>query len=86
MQTMSFPMTPAPRTIIRCAVINAINLGHDTDTSGAVTGMIAGRLWGYSSIPERWLERLHWKDKIISEADRLYSLNLKYSYLHYNAS
>ena len=23
-----------------------------------------------------WLERLHWKDKIISEADRLYSLNL----------
>ena len=58
------------------AVINAINLGHDTDTSGAVTGMIAGRLWGYSSIPQRWLKVLHWKDKIISEADRLYSLNL----------
>ena len=61
--------------IFRDTIINAINLGHDTDTTGAIAGMIAGRILGMEYIPKEWLDKLHWKDKIIAEADRLYDLN-----------
>ena len=60
--------------IFRNTIINAINLGHDSDTTGAIAGMIAGRILGMEYIPKEWLEKLHWKDKIIAEADRLYRL------------
>jgi ADP-ribosylglycohydrolase len=33
------------------AIINAINKGDDADTVGAVTGMIAGRVYGLSQPP-----------------------------------
>ena len=32
------------------AVLKAVNLGYDTDTTGAVTGVVAGLLYGYESI------------------------------------
>lgn len=56
------------------AVVGVVNLGYDADTVGAVTGMIAGRLRGYSSIPERWLEVLHNHDDLLAMADKLYKL------------
>ena len=34
------------------AVLRAVNLGDDADTTGAVTGQIAGALFGYSGVPE----------------------------------
>lgn len=34
------------------AVLKAVNLGDDADTVGAITGQIAGAMYGYSSIPE----------------------------------
>lgn len=37
------------------AVLKAVNLGDDTDTTGAVTGVIAGLVYGYETIPESWL-------------------------------
>ncbi len=40
------------------AVLKAVNLGHDTDTVGAITGSIAGVLYGSESIPKEWLETL----------------------------
>lgn len=40
------------------AVLNAINLGGDTDTSGCVTGALAGMTYGYEAIPAQWLEVL----------------------------
>lgn len=40
------------------AIIGAINLGEDTDTVGAITGSIAGIIYGYSEIPEKWLNKL----------------------------
>lgn len=40
------------------AVIKAVNLGGDADTIGAITGGLAGALYGYEAIPERWLECL----------------------------
>lgn len=44
------------------AIIGAINLGGDTDTVGAVTGGMAGIIFGYDSIPEKWLNKLARKD------------------------
>lgn len=40
------------------AVVKAINLGEDTDTVGAITGSIAGLIYGKEKIPERWISKL----------------------------
>ena len=56
------------------AIVHAVNKGGDADTVGAVTGMIAGRLYGYSNIPKRWLEKLHKHDELLTMADKLYQL------------
>ena len=37
------------------AVIEAVNRGGDADTIGAVCGGLAGAMYGYSQIPERWI-------------------------------
>jgi len=57
------------------ALITAVNLGGDTDTIGAVTGGLAGAYYGYEAIPERWLNKLHVKDELISLADQLAALD-----------
>ncbi len=53
------------------AVLKAVNLGGDTDTTGAVTGGLAGIYYGFSNIPERWVESIARKDEIILLAERL---------------
>lgn len=40
------------------AVVAAIKLGNDTDTTACVTGGLAGAYWGLRSIPEEWLRGL----------------------------
>lgn len=40
------------------AVLKAINLGADTDTIGAITGSLAGVIYGYNSIPKEWLDTI----------------------------
>ena len=42
----------------RDCVLNAVNLGDDTDTVAAVAGGLAGALYGYDAIPSEWLETL----------------------------
>lgn len=46
--------------LFKAAVIKAVNLGGDADTIGAITGGIAGALYGYSAIPRDWKESLSW--------------------------
>lgn len=46
------------------AVLKAVNLGDDTDTTGAVTGAAAGLLYGENSIPKEWLDVLKNKELI----------------------
>jgi ADP-ribosylglycohydrolase len=46
------------------AVLRAVNLGDDADTTGAVCGQFAGACWGESGIPKEWRERLARKDMI----------------------
>ena len=53
------------------AVLKAINFGHDTDTTAAITGGLAGLLYGSDSIPEFWLVSLARLEDIIDLADRL---------------
>jgi ADP-ribosylglycohydrolase len=37
----------------------AIDLGGDTDTVAAVTGGLAGAVYGADAVPVRWAEALH---------------------------
>jgi ADP-ribosyl-[dinitrogen reductase] hydrolase len=39
-----------------------VNLGSDSDTTGAVTGALGGLLYGYNSIPKEWIDELARKD------------------------
>lgn len=50
------------------AVTKAVNLGGDADTIGAITGGLAGALYGYSSIPERWTVALDTDTRRIIDA------------------
>lgn len=38
------------------AIFKAINLGNDTDTIAALTGGLAGILYGCNDIPENWVQ------------------------------
>jgi ADP-ribosyl-[dinitrogen reductase] hydrolase len=57
----------------RDAVLMAVNLGDDADTTGAVCGQIAGAFYGEGGILPEWLSRLVMVDEIRSLADRLAS-------------
>jgi ADP-ribosylglycohydrolase len=46
------------------AVLLAANLADDADTVAAVTGQIAGAVWGRNGIPRHWLDRLVWRGRI----------------------
>ena len=50
--------------------LTAINLGGDTDTTGAVAGGLAGFVYGVDEIPAEWLDvlkRRAWIEKIADE-------------------
>lgn len=64
----------AATTTFEDAIVHAVNKGGDADTVGAVTGMIAGRIYGYNAIPQRWLDALVQRDKLFSVAYDLYKL------------
>lgn len=44
------------------AVLKAVNLGDDTDTIGALTGGLAGLIYGYNDIPKKWINVLKRKE------------------------
>lgn len=48
------------------AVLTAVNLGHDTDTTAAITGGLAGCYYGYESLPEKWITGLQRSEYIRS--------------------
>lgn len=41
------------------AVVQAVNLGHDADTTGAVVGALAGAAYGLDAIPAAWRAAVH---------------------------
>jgi poly(ADP-ribose) glycohydrolase ARH3 len=56
------------------AVLDAISLGGDTDTIGAMTGAISGAYLGVESIPDAWKEKLEDMSYIEELAKTLHSL------------
>lgn len=60
------------RTLEEC-LIEAVNLGEDTDTVAAIAGGIAGLYYGADAIPASWMEALKNTEcilRICEEADR----------------
>ncbi|HRI09688.1 MAG TPA: ADP-ribosylglycohydrolase family protein, partial [Nannocystaceae bacterium] len=55
----------------REAVLAAVNLGEDTDTTGAVTGGLVGALVGVQAIPRAWVDGLARKGEVLALAERL---------------
>ena len=55
-------------------MIHAVNLGGDADSIGAVYGQIAGAYYGYSAIPERWLEKIKDRELVNTLIDSLIAL------------
>lgn len=51
-------------------VLNAVNLGGDTDTIAAIAGGLAGALYGYESIPREWLDTLIKREYIEEMCER----------------
>ena len=43
---------------VESCLVDVVNRGGDADTTGAITGMLAGALYGLDSIPARWLKAL----------------------------
>ncbi|SEK44326.1 ADP-ribosylglycohydrolase [Chitinophaga rupis] len=53
------------------AVLTAVNLGNDADTTAAVTGGLAGLYYGYEHIPEKWRDGLHRHEDIYNLCEKL---------------
>lgn len=62
-----FAQTPS----FEAAVLRAVNLGDDADTTAAIVGQVAGAHYGIAAIPSRWRSRLHLGAEIESIARRL---------------
>ena len=61
-------------------MLKAVNLGGDTDTTGIVTGGLAGIYYGLESIPQEWIDAIARKDEISELFERFWdslSLNIK---------
>jgi len=57
------------------SILSIINMGHDTDTSAAITGALAGIYYGQKGIPDFWIASIARLEDIIELGDKL---NKKY--------
>ncbi len=59
------------KTNYKDTVLGIINLGHDTDTSAAIAGGLAGLYYGLEGIPKEWINQIARKNDIENLAERL---------------
>ncbi|MEZ6190584.1 MAG: ADP-ribosylglycohydrolase family protein [Phycisphaerales bacterium] len=52
------------------AVLAAVNLGSDTDTTGSVTGGLAALLYGKDAVPDRWVAKLAKHNDVLALYER----------------
>ncbi|QIQ86081.1 ADP-ribosylglycohydrolase family protein [Erythrobacter sp.] len=52
-------------------ILLAANLGEDADTTAAIAGQLAGARFGLEGIPEEWLARVAWRERLLAAADGL---------------
>ncbi|MCO5177865.1 MAG: ADP-ribosylglycohydrolase family protein [Thermomicrobiales bacterium] len=57
------------------AIVAAVNLGNDADTTGAVAGALAGARWGAEALPSRWVDALLGGEELVALADALIDLS-----------
>jgi ADP-ribosyl-[dinitrogen reductase] hydrolase len=57
----------------KSAILRAVNLGDDADTTAAICGQLAGAYYGVESIPGDWRKRLAMMDYIDATARRLFT-------------
>jgi len=55
------------------AVVTAVSMGEDTDTTGSVTGALAGAYYGRDAFPDRWLSVLEPRKELEALALNLHS-------------
>ena len=56
------------------ALLKVVNLGRDTDTTGAVTGGLAALYYGYDAIPAEWIgeiKKKEWIQELCDQAERV---------------
>lgn len=58
----------------REAIELAVAFGDDADSTGAVTGALAGAHYGVSQLPDSWLEGVQFRQQLAAEATRLLAL------------
>ena len=52
------------------AVLKAVNLGEDTDTTAAICGGLAGIYYGYDEIPIDWINTVDQIDRVLSLCEK----------------
>ena len=55
------------------ALLKVVNLGDDSDTTGAIAGGLAALFYGYGAIPPEWIgeiKRKEWIEELCEKADR----------------
>jgi ADP-ribosyl-[dinitrogen reductase] hydrolase len=60
-------------TTLEDTVVDVVNRGGDSDTTGAIAGMLAGAYYGIDSIPEQWIRAL---DKEVKQQCETQALQL----------
>lgn len=55
-------------------VLSAINLGHDTDTTAAIVGGLAGLYYGTADIPKYWIAAIARMEDICALGEQLYAI------------
>lgn len=62
----------ATTTSFKGAILKAVNLGDDADTTAAICGQLAGAYYGFEDLPQDWLNKLYLKDEIILLVETLF--------------
>ncbi len=61
----------------RDAIELAVAFGDDADSTGAVTGALAGAAYGMSALPDTWRNTVQFRERLEAEAARLLSLSAR---------
>ena len=56
----------------REAILLAVNLGDNADTTGAICGQLAGAFYGSASLPMNWCNRLAERERLANYAQALF--------------
>ena len=56
----------------REAILLAVNLGDDADTTGAICGQLAGAFYGSEALPEKWCSLLCHRERLMEYSQALF--------------